>query len=400
VQEHRVRRGLTALALGLVATGATVRVGAGQSGPTGLQVSALPALSYDSDLGFGAGVVAGLYQYGQGTSPPYVWAVEPVLFFTTEGQRTLSGFFDVPYVAGRGARLTISAALDRDYVPYYGLGNATSFDTTLAVRVGAPNYYTYERSRAYLTPDLQWRLAGNVVRLITGLAWYHNIAEVRDQSSRYAEDLNGGVIPAGDRSVMSWGPRIGLVLDLRDAERDPHRGVWAEALLWQGVTVLGGDHSFTRMTGVVRGYLSPVERITLAARLIGETVSGDMPVAMLPVFGSSFKDFEGVGGAQSVRGLFRNRFLGRSRVVGNVEVRGRGGRFAVLGQQFRPGIVLFADAGRVWDDRGEPELGTGLRWGKGGGLRLAWGESFIVAIDFAHGSEAGQQMYMGLGHLF
>ena len=44
--------------------------------------------------------------------------------------------------------------------------------------------------------------------------------------------------------------------------------------------------------------------------------------------------------------------------------------------------------------------GDGLHVGRGGGLRLTWGEAFVVAMDAAYGPEAGIQNYVGLGHLF
>ena len=119
---------------------------------------------------------------------------------------------------------------------------------------------------------------------------------------------------------------------------------------------------------------------------------------MLADIGSSFGDFTGMGGARSVRGVFRNRYLGRSRALGNLEVRWRGDPFTVAGQQWRFGMVAFVDGGRVWQPN-TADTG-GLHWGRGGGFRITWGDAFIAALDIAYGGEAGLQTYVGLGHLF
>ena len=119
-----------------------------------------------------------------------------------------------------------------------------------------------------------------------------------------------------------------------------------------------------------------------------------MPVTMLSDIGSSFRGFTGIGGAKSVRGVLRNRYLGTSRVLANLELRWRTREFRFVGQTWRVGTVIFVDGGRVWPGGGALHLGTG------GGLRLTWGEAFIVAADVATGAEATLQTYIGVNQLF
>jgi len=370
-----------------------------QQAQTGLGWSALPALNYNSDEGFGYGLTGGLYQYGDGNHTPYVWAFEPLVFFTTHGRRKVSVFYDAPHQFGDGVRLTARAYVDRDCCqPYYGLGNATTYLDTLAARTSLPNYYSYTRTRVSLDGFLQWRLVPRA-RVLTGVALNRNTTAARDPDTQFARDLANGTIPAGEEGSTSLGPKLGLIYDTRDSERDPRQGVWIEGLVWQGVVLPGGD-DFTRWTGTLRGYLSLHRSLTLAARVFGEHVPGSGPIAILTDLGSSFQDFTGVGGAESVRGVLRLRFLGRTRTLGNLEARWRGPGFRFLGAPWQLGAVGFVDAGRVWDDRGAGDGGAGLHWGKGGGLRVAWGQSFIIAADFGHGQEAGLQTYLKLGHMF
>jgi hypothetical protein len=371
--------------------------GAGQTRVTGTHLSALPALNYNSDEGFGYGLVGGVYAYGDGTRDPYRWAVEPLLFFTTNGRRQVRVYVDLPYVRDR-LRLTVLGAWDRDCCyPYYGLGNATPYDPALAAPDSGPSFYSYRRERVSGEADVQWR-AWRGVRVLVGFAAHRNAATSRAPDTRFALDSLAGVI-TGEATAVSAGLKVGLVLDTRDQERDPTRGIWADALLWRGLEPLGSATTFTRLTGTVRVYAPVRDDLTVAARALGESVWGDMPLAMLPDLASSDRDIAEFGGSRTVRGVFRGRLLAPRRAFGNLEMRWRAGRFRLVGQSFRPGAVLFVDGGRVWGE-GEAFALTGLAWGTGAGARLAWGEAFIIALDVAYGEEAGVQYYLDIGHLF
>jgi hypothetical protein len=383
-----------AILLGLLLAATSVG-GAQEPRAQGFQLSGLPALNYNSDEGFGYGLVAGLYDHGMGDRSPYVWSFEPLIFFTTEGRREVSAVFDAPYILDGAARLTVFAGFLRDCCqPYYGRGNGTTYNAASAAPSAGPNFYTYRRERWSGVIDLQWRVARGL-RLLTGVAAHHNAGTARDPNTLFALEGLGG-------SSVSLGPKLGLVLDTRDRERDPTDGVWVDILVWQGLAILGADNRFTRVTATVRNYSRISSAFTFATRILVEHVAGDMPVTMLPDIGSSFRDFSGVGGAKTVRGVLRDRFLGRTRLLTNYELRWRGVPFRALGQPWRAGAVAFSDGGRVWaagDGFSISDIGD-LHYGSGAGLRLVWGESFIVAFDLASGREAGVQTYLGLGQLY
>jgi len=382
----------------VAALGASALPLSAQERLTGTRVSALPAVNYNSDEGFGYGVVAGVYGHGDGTRDPYRWAVEPLAFFTTGGHNTLRVFVDIPYLLPT-LRLSVLAALDRDCCsPYFGIGNETPYDPMLALPDSGPNAYTYHRNRVTGSVTLQWRPAGHV-RVLGGVAAHRNDAHSRGADTRFALDSAAGVFPATDAATTTVGLNVGLEFDSRDQERDPSRGIWAGVLVWQGLTALGSATAFTRVTGTVRGYAPVTDWLRVAARVLAESVYGTMPVTMLGDIGTAFGDLQGFGGEGTVRGVLRNRRLDSRRALANVELRLRGSRFHFLHQQFRPGAVLFCDAGRVWG-RGEPFRLTHLAWGAGGGGRLTWGEAFIIAGDVGYGREAGMQIYLGLGQMF
>ena len=64
-------------------------------------------------------------------------------------------------------------------------------------------------------------------------------------------------------------------------------------------------------------------------------------------------------------------------------------------------VSAFVDQGRVWRDGVVlGELFTDLHRGVGGGVRLGWGEDFVVALDVGTSKETTAPLYVGLGYLY
>src|SRR6478672_9722279 len=80
-----------------------------QVGPRGLEKSALPAINFNSDEGFGYGVTAQAYQYGDGTVKPYLYTIQPLVFLTTKGRKEFSVFIDAPQLLPANWRMGLYA---------------------------------------------------------------------------------------------------------------------------------------------------------------------------------------------------------------------------------------------------------------------------------------------------
>ncbi|NIT86090.1 MAG: hypothetical protein GWN82_04035, partial [Gemmatimonadetes bacterium] len=65
---------------------------------------------------------------------------------------------------------------------------------------------------------------------------------------------------------------------------------------------------------------------------------------------TSFKEQEGLGGGKTLRGVPRNRYVGRGMLVWNAELRWRVARFRLVGRSFHTVLSAFLDQGRVWAD--------------------------------------------------
>jgi hypothetical protein len=368
--------------------------------PTGLEIGGVPAINFDSDEGFGYGAIAELYHYGDGLLEPYAWTLQPTVFLTTEGRRDFTAFFDAPHLLS-GWRLTGFLGSEKHIAtPYYGVGNGSEYDEALDPDSGPnPFYYRFGRTRYSGTVTLQRRWVDDRVRLLFGGGIERTIVDpVPDDmgTTLYAQE-----VASGEERFWSNYVRGGLVWDTRDRETGPRSGTWTEVLLQWTPEGLGSNVGFTRWTFADRRYFPLGDRLVFAHRYLLQGAGSGAPVHELFRVHSSFKSQEGLGGAKTVRGLPKNRYVGRGALVWNAELRWRAADFRLIGKPFHAVLTAFVDHGRVWEDGVQfGELFTDLHRGFGGGIRVGMGENFVVAVDGATSDEAGFPIYIGLGYLF
>lgn len=361
------------------------------------EIAGVPALNYDADEGFGYGASLELYRHSPGAKP-YRYTVQPNVFLTTGGRRDFTVFFDAPQVAS-GWRVDAFVGSEQQIAsPYYGLGNAAAYDSTL--EQADPYFYRFGRTRRQVLGNVQRRMGDTPIRLLAGLGAAHVEVDLTPKdtgTTLLAEQLGGRPAPGGWSNAL----RAGIVWDTRDREVGTHRGTWSDLLVQRFDQVLGSDTEYTRLTATDRRYLPLSSRLTYAQRLLVQNVWGDAPFYDLYVVESSFKRQEGLGGAKTLRGVPKNRYVGKGMALANFEVRWRAIDFGVRGRPMHLVASGFVDTGRVWKDRVVlSELLQDQHVGFGGGLRLGMGENFVVALDLAHSRETGVPFYIGLGYLF
>jgi hemolysin activation/secretion protein len=141
--------------------------------------------------------------------------------------------------------------------------------------------------------------------------------------------------------------------------------------------------------------------VTFAQRLVLQHVAGDPPFYELGAIQTAFKPQDGIGGSSSVRGLPKNRYVGRGLALSNSEVRWRATDFSLRGRESSVVLSAFTDVGRVWDKGVDMSTALkGLHSGYGLGARFAFGSSFVVAADVGHSAQSTAPIYIGLGYLF
>ena len=360
--------------------------------------SGLPNLKYDADDGFGYGARIDLFNYAEGGYTPYYYLLDLQIFATTGGKREFWIFFDSPFILPNNQRITAELRYAKsNFAPYFGLGQSAAYDEDLqdteSPAFRSEDYYTFARTRSSLRFDYQrqWRN----LRLLAGLSFNRTSAAFNDSPTLLAAHLAGKSIDGQFTNFL----KTGLVYDSRDFEAAPTRGLWSEAIFERSDKWLGSASAFSRLTLAHRQYLPLARNVVLAQRFIYSNGWGDLPFYERQFISSSFRIEEAGGGAKSIRGVQKNRYLGRQWLLGNLELRYRFAGFQAKGQNFDLALAAFFDFGGAWE-KGESPAISDLHAGRGAGFHLAWNKNFIVSIDAATGAEVGLGLYIGLGYLY
>jgi outer membrane protein assembly factor BamA len=164
-------------------------------------------------------------------------------------------------------------------------------------------------------------------------------------------------------------------------------------------------YRFAQVTAVARGFV-PIgnPHVTLAMRFVVDAMFGDPPFYELSRFRDTY-DTYALGGLYGVRGVPAQRYYGKVKALGNVELRTEAFSFRAFGHPIVVGFVGFFDGGRVWaDTTPQPALDgrrIGLKYGVGGGLRFQSGRAFVLRADVAYSPDASPVgAYVAAGQMF
>lgn len=386
--------------------------------PRRLEIGALPVLAGDSDIGFAFGAI-GTFARFDPHKKPYAWRLEALWMMTLKGDPDGEGLhspfhddyvdLDLPGLWHGKLRLNLTLRFRRYTTSgYYGFGNASKLDE--AAREANGRYHFYDR--IFPSFDLRARIKlGGPWRLLLGGRVIYNWINVYGGSlleqdvGLAAQDPLLRQLLRGVDDFAQIEANVGLVYDTRDHEYTPTRGHFHEAS-WRfspGVAV-GTDYAYggANLTGRFFWPLAK-ERLVFAARAVADLLVGDPPFFELARHGGLFPN-DSLGGSKAIRGVPRQRYHGKLKLFGNFELRSKLLPFVLWAQRFNFGVTAFFDFGRSWADLASSRFdgeALGLKLGAGGGLRIQWGETFIVRGDVAWSPDAEPvAFYIDVSHIF
>lgn len=357
----------------------------------GFDAIALPLLSYNSDLGFTYGGVAGAYLYAPGHTP-YQHGIALQAMFTSRGQQSHYLRYDGPQLIGP-MRLELRLEYRRELrSPFYGAGNLSAQDFQ-----GDENQERFNYKRG--SPGAWVRLRGrpwgetHPFQSYVGYSWRYTEVDAFDAS--VLQELK----PVGIEGGATGQLMAGVLWDTRDNESDPTRGGVEELSLRVSGSATGSRYQYAGVTLSERRFWQLSSRFLVAQRLTLDMLFGEVPFFEWVNTGG-VSNSEGIGGMSSVRGIERNRFAGNVKAFTNTELRFRAFDFNLFKAPVTVGGVAFMDLGRVW----HPDVVDGPWWkwhpGVGGGLRLSR-RAAVVRFDYAISPETGRQrVYLNFGHMF
>lgn len=414
---------------------------------TGFCLTGVPAIGYNSDIGFLYGVILHLYNYGDGSRyPRYNHDIYAEWSNTTKGNMKSILRYDSDRLI-RGIRtsgeLSYKTEQALDFLGFNGYKafyNRDFTDDSHADYISRL-FYNVDRKWLWLRADFSGDLIGDKLKWFAGYEFYNmkmdtvnttklNKGKSEEKILPYVEGglfgsyaYQWGIIPegqinGGSHSVL----KAGLIYDTRDNEPNPMKGIWTEAQLIVSPAFLGNTSlSYARLVLTHRQYftlvpedLNFVYRISYQAKL-----GGTMPYYMLPLVFNSPPNFtrDGLGGEKTMRGILRDRVVGEDFIYANFELRWKFLYLRLLNQNFYLALNGFLDGGMVTgkyevdlsgvtnpedleffpDEKEKPHLSAG------GGLHIAWNRNFIVAVDYGRALDKRDGisgLYIGLDYLF
>ncbi len=407
-------------------------IGAAEKVKTGFGFGALPAVSFDSDLGFQYGAIVNLYDYGDGKEyPKYNHSLYLEWSRYTKGTGINRLMYDSEKLI-KGIRTTVDVTyLTDQMLNFYGFnGNQTAFNEQ-ATR----SFYSYERNMFRVKADFQGNFGSSNFGWVGGYTYYNFAIGTVDYEklglqpdaggSLYDRYVAAGAITQGEANGGSLHYlKAGLKYDTRDQRAFPSKGIWTEAVI-QSAPSFMNEMPHTKFAFIHRQYFPLLKDMVLAYRIDYQATIGDnrVPFYAQPLLITSFltaSSNQGLGGAKTLRGILRNRVVGDDVVFGNFELRYKFLKFNLFNQNFYLGTNLFFDSGMILKPMEIPGFETmsaavkaNLSLGEfsvnelyssaGLGLKIGWNENFIISVD--HGRSFNQNhgkagTYISLNYLF
>lgn len=408
---------------------------------TGYNFGILPAITYNSDLGFQYGLLANIYDYGDGSSyPNYRHSLYAEASRYTKGSGIYRMFYDSEFLLPK-IRLTADLSyLTEQALQFYGFNGYDArynkdFEEEESASYISRMYYRHQRNTFRFKLDLQGHLSGNFnwvggysfIKTAIGTVPIENLNKgqadedlLPDTALLYDKYVDWGVIGQEEADGgIHQNVKFGLVYDTRDNEACPMSGIWSEVVL---LNSFGSETNFGKISATHRQYFTLIpESLSLAYRLGYQAqLWGDMPFYMAPYMVYSYmpsSTIDGIGGSKTVRGLMRNRLVAESMAFANVELRWKFTRFSFLNQNCYLAASPFMDFGRtvkalelnlsaIPDDEKEANFATGneaMHVTYGVGLHFAMNENFVVAGDVGfptNEQDGGMGLYIGMNWLF
>ena len=400
----------------------------------GFGFGALPAISYDSDLGFQYGALVNLYLYGDGSHfPKYDHSIYMELSTYTKGTSIARFRYDSEQLIP-----TVRTTVDISYVTdqmsdFYGFNGYQSVYDPAQVTNSNNLFYKYEKDMFRAKADFQGTFGDSKIGWEAGYTFYHfkldTVNNTRLGITKTGETLfekykDWGLINPAEAAGGSINYfKIGLKYDSRDQLACPMKGIFTEAVIQTAPKFVNGTFPHTKLAIIHRQYFTLLKDLSFAYRLDYQMSLGDnhVPFYAQPLLITSYliaATNQGLGGKSSMRGILRNRVIGDNVGFGNFEFRYKFLRFKMFSQNFYIGTNVFFDTGIIlkpidinfanvsasdkstyFNDYSSGKFHSSA----GTGLKIGWNENFVISADFGKAfdkQDGNTGFYLGLNYLF
>ena len=416
---------------------------------------ALPAITYDSDLGFQYGALAEFFNYGDGSKyPGWLDHTYTEISRYTKGSGIYRFMYESNHLIKGVESITDLSYLPDQANPFYGFNGYESVynkdwmdDKSGADIYRTRMFYRLQKNQFRFKNDFKGTLSGDHLKWSAGFAFQDftvssvdinrlnkgkkdKLPTVDAEPGLFERYQVLGLIPT-DEANGGWinTVKAGLMWDSRDNRPNPMKGIWTEIGIEAAPKFLGNNWGFSKLYIIHRQYFTLIEKNLSFVYRLGyqATISGHTPffyqsqVITSRLTGATS---DGLGGSKTLRGVLRDRVVGDAFIMGNVELRWKPLYFRFLKRDCYLGLNAFYDFGRVTKDIKLPATLEGtfntiypsekytdyfkpgpdkLHQSAGASVMLVMNQNFVVAIDCgkAFSEQDGNTGFsIGLNYLF
>ena len=427
----------------------------------------LPVVGFNSDLGFQYGACVDIFNYGDGSRyPKFDYKMNLEVSAYTKGSLNLRFYGDY-YNLIPNSRLFVDAGYFTDKrFEFYGFNGFASpyFDDLYVLKQSMadgqqvltenfdPNFNSVfnrmDRKQFRFNSSLRNKFGfGENFYYGVGLSYFnYNMGRINIHNEEYLYDQQmtlfelyreSGLIRENEADGGNVTQvKLAFIYDSKNHDSDPTKGAYFEATLTGAPDFIDREgYSHLTFNAVWQHYIPIVkEDLIFAYRLVTQNViAGEIPY--YATFNSNMLFYkkmstDAMGGANSVRGINRNRVVGAGYAWLNAELRWKVAGFQFINQNWNIALNPFFDAGMVtqsyrleeqenaWNTIQEKYLTSpenaknliyngekeGLHTSAGCGLKLIMNRNFIVSAEAAKALNErdgkGMKVYIGFNYLF
>jgi len=431
---------------------------------TGWTFGILPSVAFDADLGFQYGVLSNVYYFGDGsTYPDYMHSFYVEAAYTTKRYGLFRFSYDSKFLIPKH-RFSFDATYIPDamsdflgYNGYQSVYNDVWRNDKKYKDNGYQSraFYKYKRDLLRIAADIQgpikgkWKWAAGIGMLgyWTGSVNIDMINKNKKEDKKlpdidglYEKYVKWNIIDQKE-AIGGIHPylRTGIVYDSRNKQANASSGMYADAFFTYSAD-FKEQYEFNNLkfNAVFQHYV-PVYKdyITFAYRAgVQLLVAGKSPFYMDSYLNALYYQrvlYEAVGGANSVRGLIRNRVLADGFGYATAEFRFKVVKFNIKKENFYIAFNPFCDMGIALQpnvlneenivasiERNDSEFNKdelkyyfnfnpkkiyNPHFGAGIGMKIAMNENFILSVDWAmpfnkQDNANMANIYIKMGYLF
>jgi len=400
----------------------------------GFSWGAIPALSYDSDLGIKYGAVVNLFDYGKGENyPDYEQYLYLKLTNTTKKTTQLQALLESEKMIKNALIIGELAYFIDKKLDFFGFNGGKTIFNDGFIDKDHPGFiqtrfYSYKRKYLRARFDIQKFLGGKKLRLLTGISYYsyqidttntQNYIESNLSNNLYANYLNWGIIPKnemGGGKLLNF--KFGFIYDDRNDKVYCTDGHWFEAFLVYHPQCFKTNYYLKSVLSYRFYHDFRGDKYSFAGRIsLQNKMAGTIPFYNLSTFYDSRLSQEGIGGAYTLRGVMRNRIISDGFALTNLEFKAKVYHFSLLKLNFETAFSVFSDAAYVLQEyksnlSGVPDTfqntffkneAQNTVFSFGAGLYLVFNKSNIITVNYgiSPNPEFGRSaLYVGSSMLF